>query len=99
MKLINIPQKIKQPNSEVIDCYASGDEYFNWLHDKNGHIIIQNVETGYYSYAKYIDGELLSSDYIVTLETINNPDINNIYKELVTIDDIKLPLKKITKSR
>ncbi|MDF1550569.1 MAG: hypothetical protein P1P88_22295 [Bacteroidales bacterium] len=29
-----LPHKITQPSGEVIDCFVSGDEYFNWIHDK-----------------------------------------------------------------
>lgn len=28
MKLINIPQRIKQPSGEILECYASGMRTF-----------------------------------------------------------------------
>ncbi|MDZ4183225.1 MAG: hypothetical protein U1B83_10145 [Candidatus Cloacimonadaceae bacterium] len=31
--LTDIPIQVNQPNGTVIDCFASGDEYHNWLHD------------------------------------------------------------------
>lgn len=89
MRLINIPQKIKQPNGEIINCYASGDEYFNYLHDAYGYIIIQNYKTGYYLYAKLIEGKIVSSEYIVSNVNIDNLDIKKTYKEIAKIVDIE----------
>lgn len=86
MILTNVPQTIVQPNGEVINCYASGNDYSNYLHDKNGHIIIQNSTNGYYSYATYDNNKLVSSNYIVTNEITTN---TNLYNELISINDIK----------
>ena len=41
------PYKITQPTGEVIDCFISGDEYFNWAHDRNGFTLIQSHDDGY----------------------------------------------------
>jgi len=46
----NLPRVITQPNGEKIECFASGDEFFNYLHDANGYTIIQAPD-GYYYYA------------------------------------------------
>lgn len=32
----NEPYKIVQPNGSEIDCFVSGDEYYNWIHDDRG---------------------------------------------------------------
>jgi M6 family metalloprotease-like protein len=53
--LKDIPVTIVQPNGAILHCFASGDEFFNYLHDDEGYTIIQNEE-GYYMYAIY-DGE------------------------------------------
>ena len=53
--LKDIPVKVVQSNGDTLHCLASGDEFFNYLHDENGFTIIQNDE-GYYMYAMY-DGE------------------------------------------
>jgi M6 family metalloprotease-like protein len=42
-----LPYKISQPNGATINCFVSGDEYFNWLHDQEGYTIIQ-ASDGYY---------------------------------------------------
>ncbi|GKX68612.1 M6 family metalloprotease domain-containing protein [Inconstantimicrobium mannanitabidum] len=91
MRLTNVEQTITQPNGEVIECYASGDEYFNWLHDADGYIIIQDDKTGYYSYAKHVDEKLAPSDNIVTEMAINNLGVVNAFNEAVKIEDIKVP--------
>lgn len=62
--LKNIPQTVKQPDGTILNCFASGDEFYSWLHDANGYTIIQNPKTGYYVYAIEENGVLVSSSYI-----------------------------------
>lgn len=62
--LKNVPQKIVQPNGEIVNCYASGDEYYHWLHDEEGFTIVQNPLTGYFCYAIMDKDVLLASQYI-----------------------------------
>ncbi len=58
------PQTIRQPDGTIIECFASGDEFYNWLHDAEGFTIIQNHSNGYYYYA-ILDGEqLIPSTYL-----------------------------------
>lgn len=45
-----LPYTITQPNGEVIECFVSGDEFFNWIHDKDGYTIVQSSD-GYYYYS------------------------------------------------
>ena len=52
------PQTITQPDGTVIHCFATGDEYYNWLHNQEGFTIIQNHQDGYYYYA-VLDGDQL----------------------------------------
>ncbi len=47
----DVRQTITQPNGDVIECYTSGDEFFSYLHDSDGNIIVQNTQ-GQYVYAK-----------------------------------------------
>jgi hypothetical protein len=63
--LKNVPQTIQQPDGRVIHCFASGDEFHNWLHDAAGFTIIKNTQTGFYTYAVKIGEELYPSEYIV----------------------------------
>lgn len=89
--LSNIPQQIKQPDGSIIDCFASGDEFFNYLHDEAGHIIIQDQETGYYTYAIYKGNELISSKYIVGKKRVSLSEIKGQGIELAEQAQLKLP--------
>lgn len=60
-----VPMVVFQPDGTKIECYASGDEYHNWLHDADGYTIIQHPKTGYYVYAIKENGKLVASDMIV----------------------------------
>jgi M6 family metalloprotease-like protein len=64
----NLPYTITQPDGEVIKCFVSGDEYYNWIHDKNGYTIIQSPD-GYYYYAAKEYGKIIPSSYKVN--TVN----------------------------
>ena len=49
--LKDVPQKIKQPDGSVIDCFSSGDEFYNWVHDKDGYTIVRSEIDGFCYYA------------------------------------------------
>ena len=61
--LRDIPMTLTQPDGTVLHCFASGDEFFNYLHDANGYTIIQHPLTGYYVYADKQDGKLVATNY------------------------------------
>src|SRR3972149_12211934 len=50
--LKNIPVKLSQPNGEIVNCFVSGDEFYNYYHDKDGFLIKRNPQTGYFVYTK-----------------------------------------------
>ncbi len=58
------PMELRQPDGSILHCYASGDEYYNWLHDKNGYTIIQDRATGWYTYAIEAKRTLVPSQHI-----------------------------------
>ena len=63
--LRNIEVKVTQPDGQVIRCFASGDEFYNYLHDANGFTIVKN-EDGYYVYAtKDAQGNVIPTAYMV----------------------------------
>ncbi|HNX00854.1 MAG TPA: M6 family metalloprotease domain-containing protein [Candidatus Cloacimonadota bacterium] len=66
--LTNMPVTVKQPDGTELQCYASGDEYFNWLHDKNNYTIIQSPTTGYYMYAVKNGNEVVAGTIIAGRE-------------------------------
>lgn len=56
------PMNLSQPDGTELALFASGDEYYNWLHDAEGYTIMQNNE-GWYVYLKAdTDGELIFTD-------------------------------------
>lgn len=80
----NVEVGLTQPDGTALNCYASGDEYFNYLHDSNGNIIVQHPDTGYYVYAEIDEsGKLIESERVA----VNNSyfyDDNNL-SDLVPI--------------
>lgn len=63
--LKNIEVQVTQPDGQVIHCFASGDEFYNYLHDANGFTIIKG-EGGFYCYAMHNDqGQVVASPYRV----------------------------------
>ena len=61
----NIETTITQPDGSELTLYASGDEFFHWVHDANGYTVIQG-EDGYCYFAqKDTNGDLISSSYRV----------------------------------
>ncbi|MBI5648378.1 MAG: M6 family metalloprotease domain-containing protein [Ignavibacteriae bacterium] len=63
-----VPQRLVQPDGSVLLCYASGDEHYNWLHDKNGYTIIQDEMSGWYTYALKRDGRLVPSGAVAGVQ-------------------------------
>jgi M6 family metalloprotease-like protein len=59
-----VPQRVIQPDGTILECYASGDEYYNWLHDGNGYTIVQDPISGYYVYAANGKGGIVPSSHI-----------------------------------
>ena len=58
------PQVIHQPDGTELHLFATGDEFYNWLHDADGYTIIQDHSNGYYYYAVLENGKLVASDML-----------------------------------
>jgi len=69
--LRNVPCTLTQPNGTELRCFATGDEYYNYLHDERGYTIMLNPETGYYVYAIKDGDRLVPSSFI---PNIHNPE-------------------------
>ena len=63
--LENVPVEVVQPDGQVLKLFASGDEFYNWVHDGNGFTVVRDPNTGYVEYAVLQDGELIGSGYRV----------------------------------
>lgn len=57
------PTEITQPDGTRLNFFATGDEFYNWLHDANGYTIIQNPETGWYVYGTKENGRIVPTEY------------------------------------
>jgi len=55
----------RQPDGTEIEIFWRGDEYDFYMSDKDGYTVIQNVFTGYYTYAIPGKGKMVPSQYIV----------------------------------
>jgi M6 family metalloprotease-like protein len=45
------PQTMVQPDGSEVSYYATGDEYFRYLHDAQGNVLMIDPDTGYLTYA------------------------------------------------
>ena len=62
--LRNVPVTVVQPDGAALQCLATGDEFFNWLHDARGYIIMQAPRTGFYVYAQESGDALVPTAYV-----------------------------------
>ncbi|MCK9557182.1 MAG: M6 family metalloprotease domain-containing protein [Candidatus Cloacimonetes bacterium] len=58
-----LPVPAEQPDGSKIEIFASGDEFHNWLHDKDNYSIVRD-DKGYYVYAAQ-DGENVAPTNLV----------------------------------
>lgn len=61
--LKNRPITITQPDGAVQEYLVSGDEYYNWIHDPHGYVIVQDPDTGWYVYAQLVNDEITPTIY------------------------------------
>ncbi len=62
--LYDMPVTVTQPDGTSIQLFASGDDYYNWLHDKAGYTVLRDPATGYYVYADLLDGRLVPTSLV-----------------------------------
>lgn len=62
--LKNVPITLTQPGGKTLQCFASGDEHYNWLHDKNNFTIVQDPKSGYFVYAQLVNDELRATELV-----------------------------------
>lgn len=73
--LTDLPMTLTQPDGKEINCFASGDEFHNWLHDADNYTIIQNSQNGYYTYAVKSGGTVAASELVVGRD---DPSLNKL---------------------
>jgi M6 family metalloprotease-like protein len=59
-----VPITLIQPNGDTLRCFATGDDYYQWLHDDKNFTIIMNVENGFYVYANLVEEQLVPTALI-----------------------------------
>ncbi|HOD17229.1 MAG TPA: M6 family metalloprotease domain-containing protein [Candidatus Cloacimonadota bacterium] len=64
-RVMNHPVTLVQPDGTILEELASGDEFHNWLHDGRNYTIIQDKQTGWYTWAVRNGENLTASNYIV----------------------------------
>ncbi|MBO4645713.1 MAG: M6 family metalloprotease domain-containing protein [Bacteroidales bacterium] len=62
--LVNVPRTFVQPNGDTLHCFATGDEFYHYLHDAEGFTIVKNVQTGYFVYADLDEDRLVPTPWI-----------------------------------
>ena len=63
--LNHVSVNLKQPDGTQLNLFATGDEYYNWVHDANGFTVVRNENTGEIVYALLENDDLVPSEYIV----------------------------------
>ena len=65
----NLPAVVVQPNGDTLHLFLSGDEYYHYLHDARGFVVVRDVITGIYHYAvRDTSGALVPSPYVVGVD-------------------------------
>lgn len=62
--LNHVSVTIKQPDGTSLQLFATGDEFYSWVHDANGYTILRNEE-GFLVYALLEGEELVASSFKV----------------------------------
>lgn len=60
----NIPQTVVQPNGDTLHCFATGDEFYHYLHDAEGYTIVQDPATGYFVYGQRENGKVVPTAFV-----------------------------------
>lgn len=95
--LTNMPLTLSQPDGSKLECFASGDEYHNWLHDGENYTIIPDPKTGYYCYAELSGGKVQASRLIVgrDLPVHLEPGVNISVEEYKAARVEKFPMPEV----
>ncbi len=63
--LRNVPQTVTQPDGTVLHLFATGDEYYNRLHDAAGFTVVRDPANGFLVYAAKVGGRLTPTPLVV----------------------------------
>jgi M6 family metalloprotease-like protein len=97
--MVNYPVELKQPDGTIVNCYVTGDEYYQRVHDADGYTLIRDPYTGYIVYAAlqnddlvptkliFSDGQKYDRERLTSLQ--KNSDISPLKKERLKADILK----------
>ena len=63
--LKGVPIDIKQPDGTIVQAYATGDEYRNYVHDEDCYVAMQDSKTKYWHYAQEVNGQVQPTPHIL----------------------------------
>ena len=63
--LEDVPVLLRQPDGREVQCYITGDEYFNWVHDGLGFPVLKDSGSGWYIYGERAGGGLAATNHRV----------------------------------
>jgi len=66
--LRDVPQELRQPDGTLVRLLATGDEYYNWLHDERGYVVVRDPDTGTLVYAAKVEGRLVVTPYVAAVD-------------------------------
>lgn len=60
-----LPLVVTQPDGSRLELFATGDEYFNWLTDRDGFVVLRDPSNGWYVYAESEGGDWGPGELVV----------------------------------
>lgn len=63
-----LEQTLIQPDGTEITVYLYGDEIYSYMTDREGNVVVENPETGYYVYASIVENEVTATNYALGIE-------------------------------
>jgi hypothetical protein len=77
--LVDVPYTYTQPDGTTVECLVTGDEYYHWVHDSDGFVILRD-EVGFLVYADKVDGKLVPTPYLV-----GQSDLRDFFNSLLEV--------------
>ncbi len=98
--IVNLPVTLEQPDGEILHLFATGDEFYHWVHDAQGYTIVQDPTTGYFVYANVENDQLVPTQYIVNrvdpASVGLTPNLNISYNKMAEMRQKKYQEKQAT---
>lgn len=83
--VFDMPVQAIQPDGTVVHLLASGDEFYNRLHDARGFTVVRRPDDGRLVYAARLDGRLVPTDLVPGRD---DPEVRGLRPGLVDASDV-----------